>query len=55
MLEWDRYGLNKKCTGTHYTKLVFLHPVEFVGHVAHFVASGARNANELFFKLQWDW
>jgi hypothetical protein len=54
VLRWDRYGLNKKCTGTHYAELLFLHPVESVGQVAHFVASWARNANTLFFMLRWD-
>jgi hypothetical protein len=28
MLGRDRYGFDKKCTGTHYAKLVFLQPVD---------------------------
>jgi hypothetical protein len=35
MLEWDRYGFGKKCAGTHYAKLVFLHLVGSMGHVEH--------------------
>jgi hypothetical protein len=37
---WDRYVFDKKCVGTRYAKLVFLHPVGSVGHVVHFGASG---------------
>jgi hypothetical protein len=39
-LGWDWYGFDKNCTGTRYTKLVFLHPVASVGHVVHSGASG---------------
>jgi hypothetical protein len=35
MLGWDQYGLDKKCTGTRYAKLVFLQPVGYAGHVVH--------------------
>jgi hypothetical protein len=28
MLGWDRYGFHKKCVGTRYAKLVFLHAVQ---------------------------
>jgi hypothetical protein len=40
MLQWDRYGFDKKCTETHYAKLQFLLPVASAGHVVHFGASG---------------
>jgi hypothetical protein len=39
-LQWDRYGFAKKRTSTHYTGLVFLHPMEMVGHVVHLGAFG---------------
>jgi hypothetical protein len=41
MLEWDRYGFDKKCFRTRYAKLVFSHPVGSAGHVVH---SGASEA-----------
>jgi hypothetical protein len=40
MLGWDQYECQKKCAGTHYAKLIFLHPVGFVGHVVHSVVAG---------------
>jgi hypothetical protein len=42
---WDRYGLDKKRTGTHYVFLVFLHPVGYAGRIVHSGASGVQNAN----------
>jgi hypothetical protein len=28
ILGWDQYGFNKKCDGTRYAKVVFLHPLD---------------------------
>jgi hypothetical protein len=39
-LRWDRYGFDKKCIGTGYAELMFLHPVGSVGHIVYFGASG---------------
>jgi hypothetical protein len=38
---------------TRYTKLVFLCPVRFGGHVVHSGVSGVRNINAIFFILRW--
>jgi hypothetical protein len=51
MLGWGWYGFHKKRAVTHYTKLVFLHPVGCVCHVVYSCASGARNVDALFFML----
>jgi hypothetical protein len=45
MHEWDRYGFNKKRTGTRYAELVFLHPVGSAGHVVH---SGCKTVTHYF-------
>jgi hypothetical protein len=39
-LRWDRYGYDKKRARTRYAELVFLHPMESVGHVVYSDASG---------------
>jgi hypothetical protein len=48
MLGWDRYGFDKKCTGAHYTDLVFLHPIGPAGHIVHSCTYGEQNINALF-------
>jgi hypothetical protein len=52
MLGWARCGPHKKCTGTHYVELVFLHLGGPVGRVVHCGASMAQNVDELFFMLR---
>jgi hypothetical protein len=43
-----------KCAGIRYAELVFLYPVESVGHVVHSGAFGMRNIITQFFMLRWD-
>jgi hypothetical protein len=51
MLGWAWYGFNKKCIGTRYTELVFLHPVGSSGHVVHSHVFAPPNIDALFFVL----
>jgi hypothetical protein len=51
MLDWDRYGFNKKGNGTRYAELVSLQPLGSVGHIVHSVVSRAQNGDTLFFML----
>jgi hypothetical protein len=44
----------QKRAGTADAELVFLHPVQFAGHVVQSGVSGMRNANALFFMLERD-
>jgi hypothetical protein len=53
MLRWARCGFHKKHAGTHYTKLVFLHPMGSVGHIVYSGASGPQNVSAVFFMLWW--
>jgi hypothetical protein len=48
MLGWDRCGVQKKCDATRYSKLVFLDPMGYVGHVVHFGASGRETVRHYF-------
>jgi hypothetical protein len=41
VVAWDRYGLNKKCVGTRYNELVFLHSLGYASHVVYSSASGS--------------
>jgi hypothetical protein len=52
-IRWAQHQSHKKCARTCCVKLVFLHPIWFGGHVACFVASGARNFEGLCFMLGW--
>jgi hypothetical protein len=41
MLRWYRYKFHKKRVGTRYAKLVFLHPLGYMGHIVHSSLFGA--------------
>jgi hypothetical protein len=47
-------SFHKKCAGTSYTELVFVHPVRSVGHVVHSSVSGPPNVDTHFLMLGWD-
>jgi hypothetical protein len=50
-----RCGFNKQRDRTCYSELVFLLPVEVVGHVVHSSAFRAQNVDALFSMLRWVW
>jgi hypothetical protein len=35
MLRWAHCGFHKKCPGSRYVELMFLHPVGTTDHIAH--------------------
>jgi hypothetical protein len=54
MLGWAHCGFYKKCAGTHYTELVFLHQVESAGHILHSTTSEEKNVDALSCMVMWD-
>jgi hypothetical protein len=53
MLWWARFRSDKKCAGTRYAELVFLHTVGSTCHVVCSGVSGMRNVDALFFMIRW--
>jgi hypothetical protein len=53
MLEWAWFGSHKKCVGTCYAELVFLHLMQSMSYVVHLCASRLQNVDVLFFMLDW--
>jgi hypothetical protein len=51
MLGWSWCRSHKKCEGTHYGKLAFLHLVRSADNVVHLGAFRALNIDTLFFML----
>jgi hypothetical protein len=48
IIGWDRYGFDKKRTGTLYSEPMFLHLVGSVGHQVYFGAFWTQNKIALF-------
>jgi hypothetical protein len=48
ILGWARIGFHKKCAGTRYIDLLFLHPMGSAGHVVHSVHSGCETVTHYF-------
>jgi hypothetical protein len=55
MLAWAPCAFHKKCVGTCYARLVFLHPVGVSGHIVYPGESAVQNVDALFLMLKWDW
>jgi hypothetical protein len=53
MLGWARCASYKKRVGARYAKLVFLHSLRSVGHVACLGVQGAKHRHTIVFMLGW--